>query len=212
MKKRIIIGIWLLILCLVLPGNAFSVLYKYVDKDGVVHFTDRPDQVPEQYRDQLKRVEKEITVEKPEFRQWAEEKFGIEEVKWQELLVLDPNGKPVGVDLNKLYRKSLIKSHLIIWLPVELVLLILAVILLLTFRNWPTRRGRRNSAISIISGYLVSSLAILIILVLPSARNFLSISQVYLAEIKSNATLDQATATKINALDQKLQSYQHKLP
>jgi len=210
MKKQILLGLWVLTLILILPGAAIGKLYQYADQDGGVHFTDRPEEVPAQYQDQVKPVEKEITVEKRP--NWIRDLLEKEEITWGDFVVFDEQGSGIGLKQKKLFWETMKKSRFIIWLSVELGLLILAVILLLSFRNWPTRRGRRNSAISIICGYLALAPAILFIFFFPSARNFLNLSQVYLTEIQSSARLDRATAEKIKTLDQKLQSCQDKLP
>ena len=36
------------------PAHAQAAFYKYVDKNGTVHFTDRLDSIPEEYRKQIK--------------------------------------------------------------------------------------------------------------------------------------------------------------
>ncbi len=44
-----------------------AAVYKYVDKNGNVHFTDRPESIPEEYRNQIN-VLKEEEKSKPAFR------------------------------------------------------------------------------------------------------------------------------------------------
>jgi clan AA aspartic protease (TIGR02281 family) len=40
-------------ICLCFPGGVFSEFYKYIDKNGNVHFADALHQIPPEYRDQL---------------------------------------------------------------------------------------------------------------------------------------------------------------
>ena len=53
-----IVKIVILILLLVLPSISYAAdIYKWVDKDGSVNFTDDLDKVPSEYRDQVKTEE-----------------------------------------------------------------------------------------------------------------------------------------------------------
>ncbi len=53
-----IVKIVILVLLLVLPSMSFAAdIYKWVDKDGSVNFTDDLDKVPPEYRDQVKTEE-----------------------------------------------------------------------------------------------------------------------------------------------------------
>ncbi len=212
MNRKMILGLWVLAMALLLPAAGFGALYKYTDQDGQVHYTDRPDRVPAEYRDQVQKVQKEINVEQSEPQEKPEKKFGAGESTWQQLVVFDKNNQVVGVDLRKLLRRSLLKSGLIVWLALELVLLILALILLFRFRNWPTQAGRRNSAIAVIAGYLVSSLAIFFFLLLPAAHKFFSLSEVYLTEIRTNLGDDPSAQQLLDRFEDQLSSYQDKLP
>jgi len=214
MNRKIIIGVWFLIASLILPELAYGELYQYVDKEGRMHFTDRPEEVPEPYRAQLKPVQKQITIEKNKNNKIEKffESLDQKEIKWQDFVIFDSKGNPVGMKLKKLICKSMLQSNLIVWLSVEMAMLILAIFLILTFRNLPTRKGRIISIISIILAYCILAPTILFLLLFPSAHKFLAITRVYLAEIKTNLKPDPALQNMLNNMEQKLQSYQNKIP
>ncbi len=210
MKKRVLLALAVLASGLSLAWGADAALYQYKDKDGVIHFTDRPELAPERYRDQVKPVRKEITVEKKPNS--VRDYFAKGGISWNQMLIFDDQGIAVGLKQKTLFWKNFKKSRLVIWASAEVALLIIAAILLISFRNWPTQKGRKNSLISIIAGYLILAPAILVIFLMPSAAKFLNLSRLDLAEIRGSAQLDQATSQKIEELDRKLGCYQDKLP
>lgn len=48
---------WIIIFLLIVPSLQAEPIYKWIDKSGVVHFTDDLEKVPMQYRDQIQKIE-----------------------------------------------------------------------------------------------------------------------------------------------------------
>jgi len=48
-----------------LPSSAEGASYKYIDKKGTVHFTDRYESIPQEYRDQIKVIREIVRPEAP---------------------------------------------------------------------------------------------------------------------------------------------------
>ncbi len=89
MRRFIII---LILLIFTLPGYAITI-YKWVDKDGVMHFTDDYSKVPPQYRDQVKMEERKdieekssIKIKEPqkEIEERSRDRYGQGENYWKE--------------------------------------------------------------------------------------------------------------------------------
>jgi len=48
-----------------LPSSAAGASYKYIDKNGTVHFTDRYESIPKEYRDQIKIIQEGVRPQTP---------------------------------------------------------------------------------------------------------------------------------------------------
>ncbi len=94
--KIIVVAVPVLFLFL-LSLSAHGVTYKWVDKNGVVNFTDDPERVPPEYRDQVEREVGEDTssakpatsVQSPskssqEVRETRKDTYGLGETWWRE--------------------------------------------------------------------------------------------------------------------------------
>lgn len=86
---------WIILFLIIVPSLQAEPIYKWIDKSGVVNFTDDLERVPVQYRDQIQKIEpkeekKDVQkVEPPSISPTAREKketdiYGRDEVWWRE--------------------------------------------------------------------------------------------------------------------------------
>ena len=209
--KLYVLASFLIMLGLLAPLAGFSVIYKYVDDDGVPHYTNRPETVPLKYRDRLEEVKAEISIiEKNPVRAFFE-KFKSEEGAPEKWLVYDQAGTLVGFNARAFFINCLWESGIIMGLGAEILLLIIAVALLLIFRYFPTRKARTISTISIILGYFLCSGLVYWFLVKPGYKKFFGIAREDLAKILANPNLDEGAKNTLGQLDKNLEEYQNRV-
>jgi len=209
--KLYIFEVFLIMLGLLVPLAGFSVLYKYVDDDGVPHYTNRPEEVPVKYRDRLEEVKAEISIIEKNPVQAFLEKFKRKEVNPEKWLVYDQGGTLVGFNARAFFINCLWQSGIIMALGAELLLLIIAVIIILIFRYFPTRKARTISIISAIIGYFLCSGLVFWLLIKPAYKKFFVIAREDLAKILANPNLEEGAKSTLGELDKKLEEYQNRV-
>ena len=185
-----------------LANQALAKLYKYVDDNGVVHYTNDPYSVPEKYRQRLKLVEKQILKEREITHP---KKFG-----WQKWVERNENGE-LGINLKKMFTATLFGSKLAFWILAEILLLAIFIILLLVIKNFPTKRERILWSTSLVIGWLALSGLIFKFLLLPSVNRFFYQARVELKDIAFNAPLDNQSKKALLELEEKLKQFQKRV-
>jgi len=211
--KKIWLGAAFIVLLWLLPSKGLSEIYKYVDDKGVVNFTDNYYKVPEKYRDRAQRVQSQIQTFSPQTpsQKLKDMLTGEAPFNWEDFAVRDQEGNIAGLNLKAMLLQALFKSRLIYWFGGTVVFTIIMLILFLTYRNWPTARGRMMAMIGISLGWLGCTLLIGYFFTIPSARNFLATSRFYLSEVLTKAPIDDQSRKVILSLDAKFAGIEQKL-
>jgi len=196
-----------------LPVAASAAIYKYVDENGTINFTDSLYKVPDKYRESAVEVKSEVQVEESgggmekQVKKW----IGRTETSWQDFVVNDESGAAKGINVRAMLIQALFESRLIYWFAGELVFSMVMLVLLLVYMNWPTARGRKIAMAAICAGWVLSSFVIVTFFTLPAARNFLATSRGYVSEMMTGAPLDDESRKVLDTLDADLVDYQEGL-
>lgn len=102
-QKLIILGAGFFCLSIMIPGSlpfADTTFYKYIDKNGTVHFTDRYESIPLEYRDQIK------TLREPQSSTPSLPPGGQEKKKEAESAIEEPAAKPQELERKEAERNE----------------------------------------------------------------------------------------------------------
>jgi len=191
----------------VIPGSARAKLYRYFDDEGIANYTTQPQNVPEQYRAEMKLLEDPIHMMHGFSADLAERLVKCSREKW---LTFATSGNPVGINIKIILWHCLLESMLAFWLVVELVIFFIFMFLLLRSGRWRSFRKKARRGLILLIGYLLAATVVLFVFVLPAYKDFLAVSRFHLAMISDNADLEKNVQAYLQIWDQKLKIEQRR--
>ena len=202
MKIKAVAATILIYLLCALPFAAKGKLYTYTDEKGLNHFTRYPDHVLPQYQKSVQLANPNYKIKSRAGAELAEKISPTTRANW---IIADTHDYALGVRIGRVLIHCSIESLFAFWAVLEIVLL------LTVFKKFLRARKRFYQESGFLGSYRsplvysIIALAVLLVFVLPSYRDFLESSQDHLAVIYEAALPDNGARRLIFYWDHRLE-------